>query len=104
VPDSLLDASSDLGARTGRTFRHIVFPLIVPGIIAGSIFSFSLTLGDYIAVRIVGGATQMLGTLVYANVGVANNLPLAAAVSLIPLGIIFIYLGVVRRTGALSNL
>jgi putative spermidine/putrescine transport system permease protein len=104
VPDSLLDASSDLGAKTGRTFRHIVFPLIVPGIIAGSIFSFSLTLGDYIAVRIVGGATQMLGTLVYANVGVANNLPLAAAVSLIPLGIIFIYLGVVRRTGALNNL
>jgi putative spermidine/putrescine transport system permease protein len=104
VPDSLLDASSDLGAKTGRTFRHIVFPLIVPGIIAGSIFSFSLTLGDYIAVRIVGGATQMLGTLVYANVGVANNLPLAASVSLIPLGIIFIYLGVVRRTGALNNL
>lgn len=104
VPDSLLDASSDLGAKTGSTFRHIVLPLIVPGIIAGSIFSFSLTLGDYIAVRIVGGATQMLGTLVYSNVGVANNLPLAAAISLIPLGIIFIYLGAVRRTGALDNL
>ena len=104
VPDSLLDASSDLGATTGSTFRFIVLPLIVPGIIAGSIFSFSLTLGDYIAVRIVGGATQMLGTLVYSNVGVANNLPLAAAISLIPLAIIFIYLGAVRRTGALDNL
>ena len=104
VPDSLLDASSDLGATTGSTFRFIVLPLIVPGIIAGSIFSFSLTLGDYIAVRIVGGATQMLGTLVYSNVGVANNLPLAAAISLIPLAIIFVYLGAVRRTGALDNL
>lgn len=104
VPDSLLEASADLGGKTGRTFRHIVLPLITPGIIAGSIFSFSLTLGDYIAVKIVGGATQMLGTLVYTNVGVANNLPLAAAVSLIPLVIIFIYLGVVRRTGALNNL
>jgi len=104
VPDSLLDASSDLGAKTGSTFRHIVLPLIVPGIIAGSIFSFSLTLGDYIAVKIVGGATQMLGTLVYSNVGVANNLPLAAAISLIPLAIIFVYLGAVRRTGALNNL
>jgi putative spermidine/putrescine transport system permease protein len=104
VPDSLLDASSDLGARTGSTFRFVVLPLIVPGIIAGSIFSFSLTLGDYIAVKIVGGATQMLGTLVYSNVGVANNLPLAAAISLIPLTIIFIYLAAVRRTGALDNL
>jgi putative spermidine/putrescine transport system permease protein len=104
VPDTLLDASSDLGARTGSTFRFIVLPLIVPGIVAGSIFSFSLTLGDYIAVKIVGGATQMLGTLVYSNVGVANNLPLAAAISLIPLTIIFIYLAAVRRTGALDNL
>ena len=104
VPNSLLDASSDLGAKTGSTFRYIVLPLIVPGIIAGSIFSFSLTLGDYIAVKIVGGATQMLGTLVYSNVGVANNLPLAAAISLIPLAIIFVYLGAVRRTGALNNL
>jgi putative spermidine/putrescine transport system permease protein len=104
VPDSLLEASADLGGKTGRTFRHVVLPLITPGIIAGSIFSFSLTLGDYIAVKIVGGATQMLGTLVYTNVGVANNLPLAAAISLIPLAIIFVYLAAVRRTGALNNL
>ncbi len=104
VPDSLLDASSDLGARTWTTFRTVVMPLITPGIIAGSIFSFSLTLGDYIAVKIVGGATQTLGTLVYTNVGTANNLPLAAAIAFIPIAIIFIYLGAVRRTGALSNL
>jgi putative spermidine/putrescine transport system permease protein len=104
VPDSLLDASSDLGARTAVTFRTIVLPLIAPGIIAGSIFSFSLTLGDYIAVKIVGGATQTLGSLVYTNVGTANNLPLAAAIAFIPISIIFIYLAAVRRTGALSNL
>ena len=104
VPNSLLDASSDLGAGAGKTFRMVVLPLIAPGIIAGSIFSFSLTLGDYIAVKIVGGATQMLGTLVYSNVGTANNLPLAAAVAFIPIAIIFIYLAAVRRTGALDNL
>lgn len=104
VPNSILEASSDLGAKTGTTFRHIVVPMIVPGIVAGSIFSFSLTLGDYISVKIVGGATQMLGTLVYQNVGTANNLPLAAAVALIPITIIFVYLAAVRRTGALDNL
>lgn len=104
VPNSLLDASADLGAGTFKTFRMVIAPLIVPGIIAGSIFSFSLTLGDYIAVKIVGGATQMLGTLVYSNVGTANNLPLAAAVAFIPIAIIFIYLAMVRRTGALDNL
>ena len=104
VPNSLLDASADLGAGTAKTFRMVIAPLILPGIIAGSIFSFSLTLGDYIAVKIVGGATQMLGTLVYSNVGTANNLPLAAAVAFIPIAIIFIYLAVVRRTGALDNL
>lgn len=104
VPNSLLDASSDLGAGAGKTFRMVILPLVAPGIIAGSIFSFSLTLGDYIAVKIVGGATQMLGTLVYANVGTANNLPLAAAVAFIPIAIIFIYLAAVRRTGALDNL
>lgn len=104
VPDSLIDASSDLGARTWTSFRTVILPLIAPGIIAGSIFSFSLTLGDYIAVKIVGGATQTLGSLVYTNVGTANNLPLAAAIAFIPIAIIFIYLGAVRRTGALSNL
>lgn len=104
VPTSLLEASSDLGASTGRTLRLVVLPLLWPAIIAGSIFSFSLSLGDYIVVTIVGGANQLLGNLVYTNVGAANNLPLAAAISLIPIVIMFVYLGVVRRTGALENL
>ena len=104
VPDSLLEASGDLGAGSWRTFRSIVLPMLWPAIIAGSIFSFSLTLGDYITVNIVGGASQMLGNLVYTNVGAANNLPLASAISLIPIVIIFIYLAAVRRTGALNNL
>jgi putative spermidine/putrescine transport system permease protein len=104
VPDSLIEASSDLGAKSWASIRHIVFPMILPAIIAGSIFSFCLSLGDYITVNIVGGASQMLGNLVYTNVGTANNLPLAAAVALIPIVIIFGYLFAVRRTGALDNL
>ncbi|WP_217181033.1 ABC transporter permease [Streptomyces sp. AC495_CC817] len=104
VPDSLLEASSDLGGRSWRTIRSVVLPLAVPAIIAGTIFSFALTLGDYITVRIVGGTSQMLGNLIYDNVGAANNLPLAAAIALVPLVIIFIYLFVVRRSGALNNL
>jgi putative spermidine/putrescine transport system permease protein len=104
VPNSLLDAAGDLGASAWQTLRTVVFPMLVPAIIAGSIFSFSLTLGDYITVNIVGGANQMLGNLVYTNVGAANNLPLAAAVALIPVLIMIGYLSVVRRTGALDNL
>ncbi|MFV0372488.1 ABC transporter permease [Microbacterium sp.] len=104
VPDSLLEASADLGGRTWRTVRSVVLPLAFPAIVAGTIFSFSLSLGDYITVNIVGGANQMLGNLVYTNVGAANNLPLAAAIALIPIVIIFGYLALVRRTGALNNL
>ncbi|WP_448006640.1 ABC transporter permease [Agromyces bauzanensis] len=104
VPDSLLEASGDLGGRTWPTLRLVVFPLVLPAIIAGTIFSFSLSLGDYITVNIVGGASQMLGNLVYTNVGAANNLPLASAIALIPIVIIFGYLFLVRRTGALDNL
>lgn len=104
VPDSMLEASSDLGGKTRRTLRLVVLPLVWPAIIAGTIFSFSLSLGDYITVNIVGGASQMLGNLVYTNVGAANNLPLAAAIALIPIVIIFGYLALVRRTGALDNL
>jgi putative spermidine/putrescine transport system permease protein len=104
VPDSLLEASADLGGKTWRTLGSIVLPLVFPAIIAGTIFSFSLSLGDYITVNIVGGANQMLGNLVYTNVGAANNLPLAAAIALIPIVIIFGYLAIVRRTGALNNL
>jgi putative spermidine/putrescine transport system permease protein len=104
VPDSLLEASGDLGAKPLTTLRLVMLPLLVPSIIAGTIFTFSLSLGDYITAQIVGGTTQMLGTVVYANVGAANNLPFAAAVSLVPIAIIMIYLFVVRRTGALDNL
>ena len=86
------------------TMRLVMFPLLVPAIIAGTIFTFSLSLGDYITAQIVGGTTQMLGTVVYANVGAANNLPFAAAVSLVPIVIIMVYLFVVRRTGALNSL
>jgi putative spermidine/putrescine transport system permease protein len=104
VPDSLLEASADLGGDTWSTLRLVVLPMIWPAIIAGSIFSFSLSLGGYITVNILGGANQKLGNLVYTNVGAAKNLPLAAAIALIPILIIFAYLAAVRRTGALNNL
>ncbi|WP_265444908.1 ABC transporter permease [Flexivirga meconopsidis] len=104
VPNSLLEASADLGGKTGRTLRSVVLPMMVPAIVAGSLFSFSLTLGDYITVRLVGGTKQMLGTLIYTDVGAANNLPLAAAVAIIPIVIMGIYLVVAKRTGALDRL
>ncbi len=104
VPDSLLEASADLGGKTWRTWFSVVLPMLWPAIIAGAIFSFSLSLGDYITVNIVGGASQLLGNLVYTNVGTANNLPLAAAIALIPIAIMFVFLAAVRRTGALNNL
>ena len=104
VPDSVIDASSDLGARDLTTLRRIVAPLVFPGIAAGSIFTFSLSLGDYIAVTIVGGKTQMLGNIIYGQLVTANNQPLAAALSLIPLAAIVLYLLAMRRTGALENI
>jgi putative spermidine/putrescine transport system permease protein len=104
LPNSLLEASADLGAGSGMTLRRIVLPVLFPAIVAGSIFTFSLTLGDYIAVEIVGGANQMLGNVIYDNVLTGNNLPFAAAVSTIPVVIMLVYLGAVRRTGALENL
>jgi putative spermidine/putrescine transport system permease protein len=104
LPDSLLDASSDLGARAGRTIRSVVLPLAFPAIVAGSIFTFSLSLGDYIAVQIVGGKSQLLGNLIQGNAGAANNLPLAAALAAVPVVIMVVFLLGVRRTGALENL
>jgi putative spermidine/putrescine transport system permease protein len=104
VPDSLLEASSDLGAPAGRTYRSIVLPLLFPAVVAGSIFTFSLSLGDYITVKIVGGATQLFANVVYDNVGTANNLPFAAAAATFPVVMMVIYLVAVRRTGALDNL
>jgi putative spermidine/putrescine transport system permease protein len=104
LPDSLLEASADLGARNGRTLRHVILPVAFPAIVAGSVFTFSLSLGDYIAVRIVGGANQLLGNVVFDNVGAANNLPFAAAVATVPVVVMLVYLSAVRRTGALENL
>ncbi|HVV10805.1 ABC transporter permease [Amycolatopsis sp.] len=104
LPDSLVDAAGDLGARPWRTFTSVVLPLTFPAIVAGSIFTFSLSLGDYITVKIVGGASQMLGNVVYDNIGAANNLPFAATVATVPVVIMLGYLAAVRRTGALENL
>jgi putative spermidine/putrescine transport system permease protein len=103
VPDALVDASSDLGASSATTLRSVMAPLVFPGIAAGSIFTFSLSLGDYIAVTIVGGKTQMLGNIIYGQLVTANNQPLAAALSVIPLAAIILYLLAMRRTGALEN-
>jgi putative spermidine/putrescine transport system permease protein len=104
LPDSLLEASADLGGGAWRTFRSVVLPLVFPAIVAGSIFTFALSLGDYITVRIVGGTTQMAANVIYDNIGVANNLPFAAAAAFFPVVVIVAYLVVVRRTGALDNL
>jgi putative spermidine/putrescine transport system permease protein len=103
VPDSLVDASSDLGASDWDTMRMVMAPLVFPGVAAGSIFTFSLSLGDYIAVTIVGGKTQLLGNVIYGQLVTANNQPFAAALSLIPLVAIVAYLLAMRRTGALEN-
>ena len=104
LPDSLLDASGDLGARPLRTLRSVVLPLVFPSLVAGSIFTFSLSLGDYITVKIVGGRSQLLGNVVYDNIGAANNLPFAAAVATIPVVVMLGYLAAARRTGALREL
>ena len=104
LPDSLLEASADLGAPAGRTMRSVVLPLAFPAVVAGSIFTFSLSLGDYITVQIVGGKSQLLGNLIQGNAGAANNLPLAAALAAVPVLIMVVFLLAVRRTGALDNL
>ena len=103
LPNSLLEASSDLGAPAGKTFRSIILPIIYPAIIAGSIFTFSLSLGDYIVVKIVGGTTQLVANVIADNVGTAGNLPFASAMALMPIATILVYLFAVRRTGALEN-
>jgi putative spermidine/putrescine transport system permease protein len=103
VPASFLEASADMGARGWFTFRRVVFPLILPGIVAGSIFSFSLTLGDYIVPELVGN-TQFIGNVIYDNVGVAGNTPLAAAFALVPIAIMAIYLTLAKRAGAFEAL
>jgi putative spermidine/putrescine transport system permease protein len=103
IPASMLDASGDLGGRPGTTFRRVILPLAFPAVVAGSIFTFSLTLGDYIAPQLVS-STQFIGNVVYANVGVANNLPLAAAFATVPVVVMIVYLLVARRLGAFEAL
>jgi putative spermidine/putrescine transport system permease protein len=104
VPSSLLEASSDLGARSMTTFWRITWPLGLPGIVAGSIFTFSLTLGDYIIPQLVGPSKPTIGLAIYQFQGVAGNLPLAAAYTAIPIIIMAIYLALARRMGAFEAL
>jgi putative spermidine/putrescine transport system permease protein len=105
IPDSLLEASGDLGARSWRTFKSVVLPLALPGMIAGSIFTFSLTLGDFITPILVGGASsQFIGNVIYSNIGTANDLPFAATLALVPIVIMVIYLLGARRLGAFESL
>jgi putative spermidine/putrescine transport system permease protein len=104
VPASLLQASADLGARPSQTFRNVVLPLAVPGIAAGSVFTFSLTLGDYIIPSVVGAPGYFIGMMVYVQQGTAGNIPLAAAFSVVPIVLIFAYLSIAKRFGAFDAL
>jgi putative spermidine/putrescine transport system permease protein len=105
VPDSYLEASADLGARAWQTFRRVLWPQVLPGLVAGSIFTFSLTLGDFITPALVGGAgSDFIGNVVYRNVGVANNVPFAAAFAVVPAVVMGIYLLTARRLGAFEAL
>jgi putative spermidine/putrescine transport system permease protein len=104
VPKSLLQASSDLGAKPNQTFWKILLPLTIPGIAAGSIFTFSLTLGDYIIPGVIGAPGFFIGQMVYTQQGTAGNIPLAAAFSLVPIVIIGLYLALAKRLGAFDAL
>jgi putative spermidine/putrescine transport system permease protein len=100
VPTNLIEASADLGGTPAQTFRHVLWPLALPGLVAGSIFTFSLTLGDYIIPQVVGGSQQYLGNVVYLQQGTAGNIPLAAAFTIVPITIMLIYLSIAKRMGA----
>lgn len=104
LPPSLMMASADLGARPGQTFRHVVLPLAVPGIAAGSIFTFSLTLGDFIVPQLVGPPGYFIGGMVYAQQGAIGNMPMAAAFTLVPMVLIGLYLTLAKRLGAFDAL
>jgi putative spermidine/putrescine transport system permease protein len=101
IPDSLLSASNDLGARPGYTFRRVILPLVFPAVVAGSIFTFSLTLGDFITPLLVS-KTQFIGNVVYSNF--SNDLPLAAAFATVPIVVMIVYLLIARRLGAFEHL
>ncbi|MBN8423646.1 ABC transporter permease [Microbacterium esteraromaticum] len=102
LPPNLFDAAADLGAGAWRTIRSVVLPLIKPAVIAGSVFTFSLSLGDYLVAKFVGGDTQMIGSVIASNINL--NPPLAAAFSLVPIAFVVIYLVSVQRTGALERM
>jgi putative spermidine/putrescine transport system permease protein len=104
VPPSLIEASADLGGRGGQTFRHVTLPLALPGVVAGSIFTFSLTLGDFIIPGIVGNSSRFIGMAVLEQQGTSGNIPLAAAFTVVPIVIMAIYLLVARRFGAFDAL
>ena len=105
IPRSTIEASSDLGARGPRTFRSVILPLALPGVVAGSIFTFALTLGDYITPTLVGGTnSEFIGNVVYENVGVSSNVPFAAAYATVPVVVMAIYLVIAKRLGAFEAL
>ncbi|MCR6500031.1 ABC transporter permease [Shinella sp. CPCC 101442] len=104
VQGNLIEASADLGGKPSQTFRYVLFPLALPGIIAGSIFTFSLTLGDYIIPQIIGSSRLFIGQAVYAQQGTAGNIPLAAAFSIVPIVIMGLYLWMAKRQGAFDAL
>ena len=105
IPASQIEASQDLGGRTWRTTRMVLFPLALPGIVAGSIFTFSLTLGDYITPLLVGGTSAtFIGNIIYSNIGIANNVPFAAAMALFPIAIMAVYLLGARALGAFEEI
>ena len=104
IPASQIEASQDLGGRTWRTTRLVLLPLALPGIVAGSIFTFSLTLGDYITPLLVGGTSaEFIGNVIYSNIGIANNVPFAAAMAHVPMAIMAIYLLGARALGAFEE-
>jgi putative spermidine/putrescine transport system permease protein len=104
VPINLIEASADLGGNPAQTFRHVLWPLALPGLVAGSIFTFSLTLGDYIIPQVVGGSQQYIGNAVYLQQGTAGNIPLAAAFTVVPILIMLVYLSIAKRMGAFNAL
>jgi putative spermidine/putrescine transport system permease protein len=104
VPGNLIEASSDLGANPAQTFRNVLFPLALPGIVAGSIFTFSLTLGDYIIPSIIGNSQLFIGMAVYAHQGTAGNIPLAAAFTVVPIVVMGFYLWGAKKMGAFDAL
>lgn len=104
VPRSLIEASSDLGAKPGETFRKVILPLSIPGVAAGSIFTFSLTLGDYIIPQLIGSSRPFIGQAVYQFQGTSGDIPMAAAFAMVPIAIMAVYLALAKRFGAFDAL